>query len=497
MDDDLDVEALRKENEALWEENEALRKETLEIGLATPRDDGLALQGRLEALRHEREMLQSMLKIGEELQELRNTNQALRQSSMQLRDQNAALQRENEQLRLENLAAQQAAELEAQVAAAEKAVADAAPQEPAAPALGRAPEQSATTASLSLTPQSPSPLEQKATDIAERVRKGDNKALARCSADERKELVAAMMKASLFQVMPSPPPAEEPAPAPAIQAPEAAAMLPAPSVQALHAAPPTHAAAPTAVAAAPAATAAPAPMAAMTSAAPPAAARAPLAAQAPQTAQAPQAALTAPAPQVATTAAAPQAPAMAQTPLPSRPAPEVPARAAPVSSTSAPMRGNKAAPPALLPVVEPPPRQLSRNEKQAMELAERLKKGDDGALIAMTEEQRKAMVSEMLRTGFMKPPESTAGQLQLIDGPPGPSKEIVEVSHDVSMKEMLKMLQQKGAPSSLPESPTQPQPVSVPPPAASCGEEALAANEEVSRELQVRDLMRALKRVQT
>lgn len=192
MDEDADLETLIKENEALQAENEALRREIGEHAVAfesneeaiepTGDEEATWLQARLEALKREREALENVLSLGEELQGLQRTNMLLREGTRHLEDENAMLRGEHAGL----------------PAVGSRAMAPIA----YAPSVKAAPRTAAPGPSpLVLAGQaSVGP----GKEVAEALRRGDSKALNDVSKEQRKELIADMLKTGLFVAPPGP-----------------------------------------------------------------------------------------------------------------------------------------------------------------------------------------------------------------------------------------------------------------------------------------------------
>lgn len=229
LEADAELEALLRENASLQAENDALRKDTSEYGIAAddlpvgvPSSDAAATsqagqQARLDALRREREALLGVLRLGEELQELRQANCSLRDTARQLYAENASLRDENSSLR-EGPRSPAFSQISAEIRAQATGQPVPTPGTPHAAAVG-------------------TDLERKAMDIAEAIRNGNSELIGQvsCSPEKRKELVAAMLKAGIYDSTPkvqpqTPPvvPAKRQAPAPAPPAappPRAAAHL--------------------------------------------------------------------------------------------------------------------------------------------------------------------------------------------------------------------------------------------------------------------------------
>jgi len=179
---DEDLERLIQENLALQAENEALRLETKEHAVTfqsddepvepTPDSEAAWLQVQVEALRREGEALQNVLCLAEELQALQRTNIALREAEGQLREENSFLQAENTTLQ----------------AASPPAIGSRA----AAPAA-------ASMQRRGVEPQAPKgSLDRRVHQLTVSLGHGDQDVLANCNQQQRKEIVAAMLKAGLF-----------------------------------------------------------------------------------------------------------------------------------------------------------------------------------------------------------------------------------------------------------------------------------------------------------
>eukprot|EP00403_Amphidinium_massartii_P014593 CAMPEP_0178409064 /NCGR_PEP_ID=MMETSP0689_2-20121128/20267_1 /TAXON_ID=160604 /ORGANISM="Amphidinium massartii, Strain CS-259" /LENGTH=256 /DNA_ID=CAMNT_0020030189 /DNA_START=1 /DNA_END=771 /DNA_ORIENTATION=- len=165
-DNEATLQALLAENEELRIENEALLAEARRCGLdpeglPDPLDavPGLAvMQGRLDALKKEREALAGVMRLGDELQEMQATNAKLREEASLLNQENTALKDRNKVLRLtQGRDGGDSKEIVASPAAAE-----------AAPA---------------------SPLSK------------EFEAMQYCSPEKRKELIASLLKAGFFDAV--------------------------------------------------------------------------------------------------------------------------------------------------------------------------------------------------------------------------------------------------------------------------------------------------------
>lgn len=258
-----DLEALLKENETLQAENEALKGEMAQNAVSfaleeetidlTAEEEAVRLQVQVEALRREQEALQSVLRLGEELQGLERTNITLREATRQLAEENAKLlasappavssqapvftERSEVQLdvldtRVQSLVASLAdgdedvlshcvAKRREEIVAAmlKSGLLDAfgagSPWDPPSPAAAKglglrsraAHEANSPTAAAAGTPalieaSKSLPLLPVALgpgdELAEAIKKGDSRALSYQNSSQRKELIASMLKTGLF-----------------------------------------------------------------------------------------------------------------------------------------------------------------------------------------------------------------------------------------------------------------------------------------------------------
>jgi len=131
------------------------------------------------------------LRLGEELQELRQANTSLREAARQLYEENASLREENTVLRSKRPAA---VATEPGPKWGQRAV--------AAPVRGQGALQPVPTPVKANNAGCVPHVEQRALEIANAIKGGNNSVLSKCTEEQRKELVAAMMKAGLFDQLP-------------------------------------------------------------------------------------------------------------------------------------------------------------------------------------------------------------------------------------------------------------------------------------------------------
>jgi regulator of replication initiation timing len=179
-DGDANLASLIKENAALQAENEVLRQETKEHAVSfeleneaiepTAHEEAAWLEVQVEALKREREALQTMLCLGEELQGLQRTNVALREAARHLAEENSILQAENISLHSSS-----------QSIIGSRAAA------PSSLAPGQLDSESLLDA-----------LDRRVHDLVGALGNGDQDILMTCDQHQRKEIAAAMLKAGLF-----------------------------------------------------------------------------------------------------------------------------------------------------------------------------------------------------------------------------------------------------------------------------------------------------------
>jgi hypothetical protein len=178
---DDDLERLLQEHEALQAENEALRKETKDHAVAFESDEEAIepsadeeaawLQVRIEALRREREALQNLLSLADELQSLERTNVTLREATGQLEEENSKLHAERTALQ----------------AASRPSSRGSHPSSPLNP--------------LAVGSQGDGPhgiLERRVHDLTVSLGHRDQDVLVSGSQQQRKEIIGAMLRAGLF-----------------------------------------------------------------------------------------------------------------------------------------------------------------------------------------------------------------------------------------------------------------------------------------------------------
>lgn len=195
------LSVLLEENAALKVENEALRAEAERCG-AKPVDISSKEQlliSKLETLKREREVLKTIRPIGDELNELKQANGKLAHEAAQLQQENEVLRTEKDKVQAEA----DAAAAEAAATAAAKRPSPLAWSSPAAsmrPTPRRPPETPTIPPGTFQTPE----LEERAANISSAIEQGDPAALSTCDEEQRRELIAAMLKASLFKPMTPP-----------------------------------------------------------------------------------------------------------------------------------------------------------------------------------------------------------------------------------------------------------------------------------------------------
>mmetsp|Transcript_86032 Transcript_86032/g.200035 ORF Transcript_86032/g.200035 Transcript_86032/m.200035 type:complete len:426 (-) Transcript_86032:175-1452(-) len=198
-EDAADLAALLEENATLRAEHEQLLAETAECGLMLelPADpsspqSALAVSSRLEAMKRQRKALLGVRRVADELQELSARNAKLKGEAGELREENRRLNQKNAVLRAASRASTPAE----------------AARRPAVTAGFH------VDGSLVLPPG----LEKRANEISTAIKLGDQDKLNTCSDEQRKELVAAMLKVGLFDaavpasMVPAPSPPEAQAP---------------------------------------------------------------------------------------------------------------------------------------------------------------------------------------------------------------------------------------------------------------------------------------------
>lgn len=222
-EDELDLAALLEENAALRAEHEQLLAETAQYGLMlelpnepTSPASAKAVSSRYEAMERQRKALLGVRRLGDELEELSMRNAKLKGEAGQLREENTRLVEQNAALRAASRASTPALATPtgpARTAARTPAVRTPVAQnvigtgvdDPIKPEL-------MVAGSLVLPPG----LEKRAAEISAAIKLGDQEKLNTCSVEQRKELVAAMLKVGLFDaavpasLAPAPPPAQVP-----------------------------------------------------------------------------------------------------------------------------------------------------------------------------------------------------------------------------------------------------------------------------------------------
>jgi len=408
-EDERVLESLIQENAALQAENEALRAETFELCGGPPaalgddeplRASGWSPADPLEALKREQEALLGVLEIGKELEELRRINSALQEQVEGLREDNSVLRTESLALRDSRAAAS----------------ALPAPAHTPAPAVAGTTQPTAGKGSLDGNCLNDDDGHSKGDQRARELSTGNPDALVACSPEQRKEAIAALLKAGLFDVssatgakeraaLPVAGPGDGRAPA-AMTLDTGASAKPAPSPGA-----------PRDAAAAP--SPAPAPAEHRRPAAPAPAPAAPASLE--------RTALPKPA---APAAAAPASLERTALPKPAAPAP-APAAPASLERTALPKAG-----------VATDPQRRGR----AQEIGEALRRGDTKALTKCSSDERKELVAEMLKNGLFDPlpapnSKSAAGTTAAgVDEPRSADGESNKYAQELQVREMLQGL---------------------------------------------------------
>lgn len=371
------LEASLEENRALRAEHEALVAETQQLCLALENADvpsqnmasahmDTVCHSNLESLRREQQMLMGISRLGGELEDLRDVNSKLQDEASTLRAQNAKLASDNAALRDRT---QNATPPTAAVRPAPMPAPVASVSAPPPKALVQVPvAESGVCLDAQVLPPG---LAKRADEISTAIKLGRPVA---CSEEQRRELVAAMLKVSLTTT--SPQLDEDGYLAPAVVAPSAATT----ANKRLPPAQPQNVA-----------ITQPQPVV-------------PYAAPTPQTTK-PAMTYAAPAPVEVQKGA----PAVVTTPTVASAPPPAAAQKIPASNTAASSKAPVPAHAAAARVSPPVSSSGSALERRAQEIAEELRKGNSRALSSCSEEERKELVAEMLRQGvFMSSTSSVA-----------------------------------------------------------------------------------------